>query len=172
LEVSGAVKPVDVNIHDRIVEVEMPVKRDFCNIKDLGENTLVEIEGISHIIVEGSQPLDVEDEVNGLLNQINLENLEAAGVMYTNVNADYVDMIPIVWVRETDTLINESGCASGSLCVALWQAQLRKEGEVRLAIHQPSGSVIDTAIEISEGSIVKATIAGKVEILEDGILSL
>lgn len=171
LEVSGVARPLSVEIHDRMVRVEMPIKRELSSIKSLKGQTVVELQGISHVVLRRAAPRDAKEEANRLLDELGLKSLEAAGVLYCEQYEDGVSMSPIVWVRETATLVEETACASGTVCVALMESANAGRSVNNLKVYQPSGSFITASVEFGKGQFLRAFIEGPVEILEEGELS-
>jgi diaminopimelate epimerase len=170
LEVSGVGRPLSVEIHDRMVRVEMPIKRELSSIKSIQGQTVVELEGISHVVLRRAAPRDAKEEADRLLNELGLKSLEAAGVLYCQQYEDGVSMSPIVWVRETATLVEEKACASGTVCVALVESANAGRSVDNLKVYQPSGSFITAFVEFGKGQFSRAFIEGPVEILEEGEL--
>jgi len=172
LEVSGVTRPLSVEIHDKMVRVEMPIKRELSSIKSIRGQTVVELQGISHVVLHRPPPKDAKEEANRLLDELHLKTLEAAGVLFCEQCEDGVSMSPIVWVRETATLVEETACASGAVCVALVESANTARSVDNLKVYQPSGSFITASVEFGKGQFLRAFIEGPVEILEEGELAL
>jgi diaminopimelate epimerase len=170
LEVSGVARPLSVEIHDRMVRLEMPIKGELSSIKSIKGQTVVQLEGISHVVLRRAAPRDAKEEANRLLDELGLKSLEAAGVLYCEQYEDGVSMSPIVWVCETATLVEETGCASGTVCVALVESANAGRSVDNLKVYQPSGSFITASVEFGKGQFLRAFIEGPVEILEEGEL--
>lgn len=170
LEVSGVARPLSAEIHDRMVRVEMPIKKELSSIKSIKAQTVVELEGISHVVLRRPAPRDAREEANRLLDELGLKGLEAAGVLYCEKREDGVSLTPIVWVRETATLVEETACASGTVCVALVESANAGRSVDNLKVYQPSGSFITASVEFGKGQFLRAFIEGPVEILEEGEL--
>lgn len=173
LEVSGANRPVQVEISGKDVRVEMPIKRDFGSVKQKGNYTIVELEGISHVIVDQAPPPNAKNAADQLLNQLNLKSLEAAGVLYCQPRGSAISMTPIVWVRDTGTLVEETACASGTVCVALAEAK-RSQQDRTLTVYQPSGKPITASVSLASDkqSFSEAYIEGPVDVLGEGVTIL
>jgi histidine racemase len=172
VEISGAQKPLHANVYGKKVEVEVPVRPDLSCVQILDKKTIVDIEGIRHIIVEGKPPELAYNEAKKILAGINLDSVKAAGVLYTEITKQTVYMKPFVWVRDTNTIIEESACASGSVCVAMWQAVLLGKETLCLKVRQPSGNFLEAFIEIKAHAFKRASIAGEVKILSEGLFPL
>lgn len=118
----------------------LPMKVEKGAIKGVKEPlTLVHFDGILHMILENvefSEKLGRE-----LMHNIIEEKPElgAVGLMFYDSAKSY--MWPTVYIRETDTLIFESSCGSGSTAVAAALCQRTGEDVEKLAIHQPGGTM-------------------------------
>jgi diaminopimelate epimerase len=170
LEVSGVSRPLSVEIHDKMVRVEMPIKRELSSIKSIKGQTVVELEGISHVVLRRTVPRDAKEEADRLLDELGLKSLEAAGVLHCQQYEDGVSMSPIVWVQDTATLVEETACASGTVCVALAESASAGRSVDNLKVYQPSGSFITASVEFGKDQFLRAFIEGPVEILEEGEL--
>jgi diaminopimelate epimerase len=79
-------------------------------------------------------------------------------------------MRPLVYVRDTDTLIWESSCASGTCAVAAALA-LRQKQTLSLELFQPGGSLTAKAT-LQNHQLSSLTLDGPVTFPKSGILSL
>lgn len=168
------------------VVVPMPIRHipSDCLIKQSlpwGEKemqvTIIHLDGISHVVVEaeqfsaiGGHPGNLQ-EVKRILMEFGLDQIEAAGVLFTSSVGDSVTMNPVVYVRETDTLIPETACGSGTVALAQKFA-FEKGDSVFVKIIQPSGEIIVARVEMKDGKFDSAFIMGKVKICEEGVLSI
>ena len=133
------------------------------------KTTLVHMGGISHILLEYRMndrvnPMQVFTEIQQRYRAV-LDPLDAFGVIpFTRVHGGY-SISPVVFVRETNTIIPETGCGSGS--IALASALFRKTGTRNFAVHQPSGSWYRVTI-LGKGSECVAILGGTVRMLVSG----
>jgi len=172
LEVSGAREPVQVVVSKQGVEVEMPVKRDARSVRRDGGVTIVELEGITHAVVYRPAPADARAGAYRLLDEYGLLGAEAAGVLYTEWRMDGVRIIPLVRVRDTDTLIEETACASGAVAVAVAEAVSAQREAVDLQVEQPSGGKIRATVRCHDGTFRQTVITVPVAILEESLCAL
>lgn len=172
LEVSGTEKIIQVQILEDGVEVEIPIKGDFSSVRQVGNYVIVTLEGISHVIIDQKIPQNIERDAEAILDVSGLKELFAAGVIYSEPFKDGILITPVVWVRDTKTLIRETSCASGSACIAVMKATMSKESQIDLRVYQPSGKVIITSAYIAENHFIKARIRVKVEILSEGEIAI
>ncbi|GAA2298048.1 hypothetical protein GCM10010402_65810 [Actinomadura luteofluorescens] len=156
VEVSGA--PVlRAVVGAGVVALETPILRSARVLA--GSATLVSLHGISHVVVDGVAPVSLEAAAREHLSTLRLLDLPAAGVVFwRSLREGEVAIEPVVHVRDTRTLLHESACGSGSVCLA---ARLgRDRGPQRLAIRQPSGRTI----VVETGSIAPSLVTMAVPI--------
>ena len=148
--------------------IQMPLPRRMLPLEQspLGRCTLVEYPGISHILLEDYAPQDTDvANANALLAQLSAES-GCFGLLYLSGNR----MRPLVYVRDTDTLIWESSCASGTCAVAAALA-LRQKRTLSLELFQPGGSLSAKATVNTDG-LSSLILDGPVTFPKSGILSL
>ena len=170
--VSGAPHSLTVTLRgeeDRLyAAIEMPLPRRVLPLEQspLGPCTLVEYPGISHILLEDRDPLDTDlSNANALLSGLSAES-GCFGLLYRSGDR----MRPLVYVRDTDTCVWESSCASGTCAVAAALA-LRQDKTLSLELFQPGGSLMAKAT-VERGRLVSLTLDGPVTFPKSGILSL
>ena len=88
----------------------------------------------------------------------------AFGVIpYWYVDTKMYETAPVVYVSETDSLVAETGCGSGSIALALWLRELSDLGkDFAIYIKQPSGSLYD--ISLSGDQPARISLGGEVVI--------
>ena len=170
--VSGAPSPLTVTIRGEetvlYAAIEMPLPLRVLPLEQslLGRCTLVEYPGISHILLEDYAPQDTDvANAKALLSQLSAES-GCFGLLYLSDNR----MRPLVYVRDTDTLIWESSCASGTCAVAAALA-LRQKQTLSLELFQPGGSLIAKATVNTDG-LSSLTLDGPVTFPKSGMLTL
>ena len=142
-----------------------------------GEDAIIEIEkgiyqvrmnGMVSVVIQPSvakEYLQNKDKLKFIaldfIHKYDLRNNEAVGVMFLE-KEDKLQLHPVVWVREINTLYYETGCGSGTTAVAMVEAFLTKENQ-KLEVVQPSGLSIIAEITLENEKIVKAVISGKVK---------
>ncbi len=177
IDSSGKVDDVIVPMPIRFVPADcLKQSQLFWNENEMTV-TIVHLDGISHVIVDSNRFSEIGGDPGNLLEtkhilaSFGLEQLEAAGVIFTRQVGDSVAIVPVVYVRETDTLILETACGSGT--VALAQKIAFEKGEsVFVKIIQPSGETIAARVEMLNGMFESASIMGKVNICEEGVISI
>lgn len=137
LESSGFTDLIDLDVSISHAQISLPHTSFNLQL----ETKLCTLPGISHLITE--EKIDKESTLR-LLQQHNLATEKAAGVMsYTEQDGKYA-MRPIVWVRDAETLYEETACASGTLALAFYLHHTK--GEKKFSIVQPSGSVFEVEL--------------------------
>jgi diaminopimelate epimerase len=172
IEVSGEEKPVFIKIVDDKVEMEIstPYRMSFAGkSKDW---TIIKLQGITHVIVTSPPLVNLSVEAGKILDDLGLFNEEAAGVLFTAPYKEGFSIKPVVWVRDTGSLVEESACASGSLGLAIWQSIGRKSEVVNLPVYQPGGDVICVSAHIIDESSARIIMSGRVKILEESELTV
>lgn len=159
---------------------QMPVT-NFKSIKKLRTNLFrVDLEGITQLVyIQNEQVLSKRNR------QINSQNLKsyafkilqrenliysvpAAGVIFVTDRGKFIEIKPIVWVRDIETLFYETACASGTAAVGIWKAFQTSKKVVNVKILQPSGKLIEAEISKKSKSLIDVYIDGEIEILQRG----
>ncbi len=138
--------------------IEMPVPRRLFNQKFVFEGhnyyyPVVEFDGISHIIIEDDIPVYMPEACIKMW--CDSLHVKCLGIMI--IDRDKSGLRPLVYVKNPETLVWESSCASGTTAVGAFFSQ--KAGRpVRMELKEPGGKLIvetfaDNTIELT-GSIV------------------
>ncbi|GHU33792.1 diaminopimelate epimerase [Spirochaetia bacterium] len=104
-----------------------------------------ECEGISHVIASGIAPEAGNFWSIKELFEKCISVPAALGVMFYDCVKKC--MKPAVYVYDTDTLIFESSCGSGSAAWGIWQCKDRSDGNFNSTIVQPGGSIEVTVVK-------------------------
>lgn len=108
----------------------------------LEQGAVVNLPGITHIILpgipdcEGASPYLDKDLILSAENrrkELGLENEPAVGCIWFDLKKDMVSMLPLVWVRDTNTCCLETSCGSGALALALFLGQTGGKAGTRCA---------------------------------------
>lgn len=165
VDVSGSEKVLkaEVDLEEGTSRVEMPVPLEIKEIH-LGEEgvyPVVVFEGICHMIVE-SEPRD-QEFVNRLMKKAEqICPCDAYGVMFLQGK----NMVPVVYVKETDSMVWESSCGSGSMGAAVYLSQAKENGWYICELHQPGG-VIEVSVCREQGKVTACKMGGPVTISEE-----
>ncbi len=151
------------------VSLEMPLHIGYEGISieyDEGkiEGTLVSFDGISHLIVSSEKISSKIDFYHAVMEQLPLDQVEAIGIMFFDEEKSFIE--PLVYVRETDTLIWEKGCGSGTAALGIYLTH--KVGRsVSRPINQPGGIMTVSTLWLND-CVEKVFIGGKVAIAAEG----
>jgi len=169
IESSGANSLLRAEIQGDRVRIEHPIRNEIDSISIIDDFIIVDLVGITHVLVEGPPKANAKGEVFDCLKRLDLLRKKAAGVMYTVRTGKGLTISPYVWVRETKSLVEESACASGTQAVVTAEAWKKRES-LTLEVNQPSGDKLTGIVEFcrEKNCFLKAYTEGKVVILEEG----
>lgn len=152
--------------HQFDVSAEMPLPLSIDEISIGGYSFCrVHLPGIVHFCLCGKETPDAETQqalIAEVLRTYPVQSGDAAGILFWNGHR----LDPFVYVKDTDTLVHESSCGSGTAAVAACLAY-RLGGAVHIDASQAGGMIYGEA-EKGEG-IVSLRIGGLVEITAEGI---
>lgn len=171
IKASGTKKLLQAGIKRKnFAYAQMPIYKSINAISQIAPKLYqVKLEGIVHLIVPNKtnySASQLKREAKCLLKKTGLlYSQPASGVMFIDDSKETIDLRPIVWVRDIQTLFYETACASGTTAVGLWRAKDIKVKKISFKILQPSKEYIKVSIE-KEGNLFKtATIYGPIKIL-------
>ncbi len=149
------------------VELPLPLKVEHVQIhhnsRDV-EATLVEFPGITHMVVDDTQLTKQKDFFRDVMDQLANREDGAFGIMFYNNRTQFVT--PLVWVRETNTLLWEKGCGSGTAAVGAYMVHKNRQS-VELDIQQPGG--ILSILGEWDHKITRLCLEGEISIISKGI---
>ncbi len=121
------------------------------------EMPVVCFEGIKHMILPADRFMknEIEARIRGAAQDL---QTPALGMLLWNEEASY--MTPCVYVRDTDSVVWERGCASGTASVGAWRA-LSRGGLTETRVRQPGGTILAGAL-CEDGKITELYIEGNV----------
>lgn len=149
------------------VNMPLPGKIGTAAVSFAGEIPAVAFDGITHCIVP-SGALSREAAESAIRPLCAALGADACGIMLYDDSAS--SMIPLVYVRSTDTAVWESGCGSGSAAVGAYLA-FRAGASASADLRQPGGSIAVCA-KWENGRVFALTITGRVAFLERGSCEL
>lgn len=106
--------------------------------------------------------IKLEEAGMSIIHKYNLEYSEAVGVMFCEKENGMIKINPVVWVKEINTLFNETACGSGTTATCMVEAFTKKQSQ-KIDVVQPSGLIITADITYEDGKILKAVISGEVK---------
>lgn len=131
---------------------------------------LVRLPGIAHLLLDAALhpfPEAWRDRARALIALHGLSDEPAAGCIWHHGPLAAPGITPVVRVRDTDSIILESACGSGSLAYGLLRAA-SGDGEISLAVRQPSGAAIRVSVTRRDGLTPEAWIGGAVRHVASG----
>lgn len=150
VEASGADEPVEVQIvrkgdkeYTGTLEMPMPTI----------EGNIVNLDGISHMIVPASET--TREEMEATIKDV-ADNQDVLAFGMIRYDEDDCSIEPLVYVKGSGTLVWENGCASGSIATAYYRYS--KQDLSESAIKNPGGVL---NVKFDSGRLF---ITGKVEL--------
>ncbi|PIV08581.1 hypothetical protein COW57_00450 [Candidatus Roizmanbacteria bacterium CG17_big_fil_post_rev_8_21_14_2_50_39_7] len=159
---------------------QMPIYQDANRVsQDLENprNSIVYMEGITQYVnwdtssIEGKNPDEIKKQAMELMREKGLDTSPAAGVMYVKETPQGLEIVPVVYVRDINTLFYETACGSGTTAVGLTLAKQSGSSIKDVTIYQPSGLPIKVSVDYDGNEFGYAQIQGPVEIQGTGTLT-
>lgn len=180
IKVSGVAKKLKAGVTpEGEAFAQMPIYPEVDRITsdpDNPKNSIVYMEGIAQYVnwdsisVEGKEPEEIKRQAFELIKQKGLDAYPAAGIMYVRKTEKGLEIVPVVYVRDIDTLFYETACGSGTTAVGLVLAVQKGNSIKNIPIYQPSGLPIKVSVGYDGKKFKKAMIKGPVELLGSGTL--
>lgn len=164
VSVSGTDELLDVNVDLKLktAQIAMPIPQEIVSLK-VNEDVDVDVvvmDGISHAVV--NHKLESEELTKEIIKRANEEfDIDAFGVMYVSEQK----MKPVVYVKETNSLVYESSCGSGTIAYAYYLVRDKQTGRFEFSIKQPGGQ-IDAVILKQNSETRMALMGGPITISE------
>lgn len=163
IEISGADQIVcvcaDLNAKTAFAQMPLPLECSSCEV-DRFSYPVVRMEGISHLIAENTEPSDFF--LSHALEAAKTMQWDAFGVMFLRKN----QLTPVVYVKQSDSLVWESSCGSGSLACGWYLAKKMSEpinGKTAFEFSQ-RGGVIEVELQTKAGNILSAAMGGSLRL--------
>lgn len=173
VDVSGSsrILTVEVNHDTGTCRTSMPLPKDVedVSVGDYGTYPMVVFDGISHVIVKGPRR---NDEFVNLVMKAAREKrkCDAYGIMFLEPSGDGMEksyrMTPVVMVVDTDSLVWESSCGSGSMACAVYLSGRKEDGTYVYILKQPGG-VIEASVTRRDGCVSQCRMGGPVIFSEE-----
>ena len=158
---------------------QMPIYRDPQNIskdpKNLGNYT-VRMEGITHYLdfdtfqLEGLSAEEIKAKSMQKIRQRGLDQEPAAGIIYVSISENGYEIIPVVYVRDVDSLYLETACGSGTTALGMALALQSGRSIKEIPVLQPSGMSIEISVDYDGKEFKYAQIQGCIEKLSNGTI--
>lgn len=177
LEVSGADKLISCEVIPNFKEkkfissVEMPLHEQVYEYEtvldgEIYKGTMVEFQGIMHLIIELDNNVSKEEFFKKVSEDFKYKEYDAFGIMFSNKKD--CSMVPLVYVKATDSLIWERGCGSGAAAMGIAVSYEQKK-DVDITIKQPGGE-LQVTTNWDGNNVTKLFINGDVKIVAEGVL--
>lgn len=149
------------------VRAEMPLPLSYAPVAaEFGRVWQVAFPGITHYCVLADTMPGAEEKQSRVAHWLRahpVPNGEAAGVLFWD--GTWLD--PFVYVKDTDTLVNESSCGSGTAALAAALA-CERQGAVHVEARQAGGVIYGEAL-CENGTIRSVGIGGLVRFTAEGM---
>lgn len=145
---------------DGLTYCEIPIIKDKNQVVKKDDKYIIKLDGIVFLIIDSFIDLkekELKDYSFNLINKYKLNKYEASGVIYLNNNK----IIPVVYVKDINTLFIETACESGTAAVGIYKSFITKES-IEEDIIQPSGKEIKVKTNYDD-YVDYVEIKGKVE---------
>ena len=161
LQVSGTSQPVSCHIKKTEEcfqgTVLMPTVQSLYRTSLAGRSfTAVKMEGILHLIHEDT-PMDKTETENLLRDIVSSLPDDAVGLLQWDRTRS--KLLPLIFVRGSNSMVWEHGCGSGSAAIGAHEAFQHGDGITITSIHQPGGT-ITADVEVKNGTIISIHITG------------
>ncbi|WP_246582816.1 diaminopimelate epimerase [Clostridium mobile] len=175
LEVSGAEDLIRCEVretedsHVYTSNVYMPLPKEIKEFSVKGNDIVfsgikVEFSGITHFIVNREQIKNREYFFKLLKSEMDNSDYDAFGIMYYDYKENYLE--PLVYVKGTDSLVEERSCASGTSALGAALAYTRK-CSVEEKVKQPGGE-LQVIADWKENKVIHVCLDGLVKIVAEG----
>ncbi|MDR2495292.1 MAG: hypothetical protein LBD24_08740 [Spirochaetaceae bacterium] len=164
VSISGAKNPVMTVVNTKAgraaAAIPAPAARAALDFRGQ-EVGVYQFDGITHLIAPDIPPCRESFFALKALWERGGQSAPALGVLFYDKERDL--MTPAVYVFQTDTLVFESSCGSGSAAFGVWRSEGLKDGDARCAVHQPGG-VIDVIVVKRNSRLCGLWIGGTVSL--------
>lgn len=177
IKVSGTKRELKAGIKkENTAFAQMPVS-NIESIKKLDKNLFrVDLEGITQLIYLQDKQIKNQNIKKYAFKILQKEDLiysvPAAGVMFITEQEEFIELKPVVWVRDIDTLLFETACASGTAAVGVWKAIQNNKKLTEVKVIQPTGKIIMAQVYKKAKGALEVFIDGEIEILGEGMEKL
>lgn len=153
------------------VALEMPLHRAISGIEleyknEIFKGTIVDLPGISHaVFFTDDRSLD-ENFFEAVRKNVKDFDYDAFGIMFYDEKEEF--MTPLVYVKNTDSLIWERSCGTGTVALGVVLSYLKKQSVDR-NVNQPGGQMQITTVW-KENGLESIVLKGMVYIVAEGVV--
>lgn len=151
----------DVKNQKAYVAMDAPLTKKNVKVKG-GDYKLIQLPGISHLIVEGQEDEKFVQDALEVLKKDYKD--EAYGVIF--LDKEKLEIVPFVYVEGSDTLFRESSCGSGTVATVNYLEDDIDglDEDYKISIKNPAGELEVFVYEFEDGK--KLCVGGEVELSE------
>ena len=151
----------DVKNQKAYVAMDAPLAKKIVKVKG-GDYKLIQLPGISHLIVEGQEDEKFVQDALEVLKKDYKD--EAYGVIF--LDKEKLEIVPFVYVEGSDTLFRESSCGSGTVATVNYLEDDIDglDEDYKISIKNPAGELEVFVYEFEDGK--KLCVGGEVELSE------
>jgi histidine racemase len=182
IKVSGVLNRLRAGVtKEQEAYAQMPIYKDPKNISEdpnIPGNYLVRMEGITHYLdfnfsqLEGLSEEEIKAKSMQEIKRRGLNKEQAAGIIYvSNTNQGY-EIVPVVYVRDVDSLYLETACGSGTTALGMALALQSNRSISEIPVLQPSRMTIKISVDYNSKEFGYAQIQGPIENLGNGIVAI
>ncbi|RJQ24834.1 hypothetical protein C4577_06850 [Candidatus Parcubacteria bacterium] len=156
---------------DKTAYAQMPIFKNLNCVKKVSNNLwLINLKGISFLIKRVYKKLPkkcAKSYGKELLQKFDLLNTKpASGVIFVTTNNLNIEIQPIVWVKQIETLFYETACASGTAATGLWKSIQKNDLEQTFKVLQPSGQIISVYVKRNRKKLTDVIIDGPIKVIK------
>lgn len=128
----------------------------------------VDFFGITHFIVDKDLVRSSLEFYNIVKSEMDEENYEAFGIMFYNFEEK--NLVPLVYVKGTDTMCWEKSCASGAAALGVCLSYLDDVDTAEDIVQ--TGGILNINVKWIDGNASEIYLDGEVEIVSEGTVLL
>ena len=150
---------------------QIPIPQDIKIFNPMPTISIVNLEGITQVVTPLPPNLSNIKEIGfKLLKQLNLlTTTPAAGATFYQSTPSGIKILPVVWVRDIQTLFCETACGSATAAIGIIKSLNTDKSVVNLPVIQPTGQIINVNVSLSiKRTIKNVTISGPIQSLATG----
>ena len=168
-EISGCdrVLAVSADVPNGVAQAEMVLPHTTEKVDQWGDSGAMAFlfDGIVHIVLFGPPRHLPEEPLRAWLQSMSIRyKASAVGLMQVDLRTN--DLLPVVYVRDTDTMVYESSCASGTSAAAYYLALLDEDGVYSYDFKEPGGT-LNAIVAKKDRKILSIKIGGALEMSEE-----
>lgn len=166
IRLGGGIKTISGCVKKRLSEITIPYS--FTPQKIVNNQNYFSFEMLGNYYLVLNKKNGTEEEVEKIIknNFYKYKNTPGLGIIFfEKLKGGEIKINPFFWTRETNTLINETACGSGSVAVTIYQSYLQKKPFNNFRIKQPSGDYISIENRYRNGVVDNIKISGPTKFL-------